>query len=204
MARYQSCLRALHLFPLIASLQVPTVLSHPFRAAYRETNEARDPDCDSEPPAIPYVSSSSVYEYLTARETPTHPSYGWQPAVNQIGDGQPQAPCTSISGILVSSSIATNYYIPEPRQDTTSGTGTSTTTVFVTLSTSLSGSPQSSAITPTASQIEETGTLQSAVANTIPDSSLTSLTTSEVQTLTEAPATNTSGVSSHPFRELSC
>ena len=167
MARYQACLRALHLSTLIANFQVPKALSHPFRAANQGENEAPDQDCTSDPGlAIPYVSSSSVYEYIAA-----------------------------------SSSIVANYYTPVPRQDTTSGMSTSTTTVFVLHSTSSSLASPSGGTRPPTSQSAQTGIPQGALTNTIPDSSLTSLTTSEVQTLTEAPVTNTSGVSSYRPRE---
>jgi endo-1,3(4)-beta-glucanase len=214
MDRYQICLRVLHLLSLIAILQVSATWSYPFGASNQGTDEAPDPDCSPEPPpAVPYVSSSSVYEYIAPEEYTTNIGYNWQPTAYVVGDGQVQAAypvstevvAVAASGsTILSSSVVTSYYTPLPRQDTTDRTSTSTTTVFVLPSPSPSPLVTSSVTTsshqPTAAATSDTP--KPNPTTNIPDNSLTSLTTSEVQTLTEAPITNTSGVSRHLHHQV--
>ena len=204
MDRYQIRLRALHLLSLIATLQVPATWSYPFGVTNQDTNKALDPDCPPEPPpAVPYVSSSSVYEYISQQE---YTGYDWQPTAWGAGNGQVQAAYTistevvavATSGSMILSwSIITSYYTPLPRQDTMTPTSTSTTTVFVLPSPSPTPLITNSVPTPSqrATASAASDTPYPIPATNLPDNSLTSLTTSEVQTLTDAPITNTSGVS---------
>ena len=204
MDRYQICLQVVHLLLLIAVHQVPATLSYPSGATNQGTDETPDYECPQEPPpAVPFVSSSSVYEYIAPEEYNTYTGYNWQPTAYVVGNGQVQAAYTVSTEVvavatsgstILSSSVVTSYYTPVPRQDTTDRTSTSTTTVFVLPSPSPSPLVTSSVTT---SSHQATNTPQPTPTTNIPDNSLTSLTTSEVQTLTEAPVTNTSGVSRH-------
>lgn len=202
MGRYQISLQVLHLLTLITLFQIQSVRSFPFRKQHHSTNEDLQ---DTRPDlglAIPYVSSSSVYEYIVNQQHSKHTSHDYHQPAYVIGNGQVAACRTSTKVVsistagstIVSSSIVTQYYTPVPRQDTTSWSSTSTTTVFVlpTPATSESTSAGATLTPPPAST-----TPQSEQTATVPDGSLTSLTTSEVQTLTVAPITNTSGVGLH-------
>jgi hypothetical protein len=206
MGRYQCYAKGLHLISLITILQVPTARSFPFRASNHNANKA-PPDSPPDPGlAIPYVSSSSVYEHIAIQKHAGNPKHGCQQPTYFAGNGQVVAACTTstkvvsattVSSTIVSSSIVTEYYTPVPRQDTTSFTSTSTTTIDVAPTPArsgvTSGSATSTPLPPTASAPP-----QPRQTTTLADSSLTSLTTSEVQTLKQAPITNTSGVSQYP------
>lgn len=202
MPKHQSYLQVLHLVLLITIFQILTVRSFPFK---QPQHEPRDPADGYLGPglAIPYVSSSSVYEYIVTQKHVKHTSRGCHQPVYVVGNGQVKAACTTSTKVIsvttagstiVSSSIITSWYTPVPRQDTTLWSSTSTTTVFVVPTPagpqSTVGSATSTPRLPPSSASE-----QPAQTTTLPDSSLTSLTTSEVQTLTEEPITNTSGVS---------
>ena len=210
MGRYQCYLKVLSLLSLITILQAPTARSFPFRAPDHNANEPPEDGPPGLGLAIPYVSSSSVYEYIVTHKYAGHTSHACQRPAYVVGKGQVKAACTTsaraISVItagsaIVSSSTVMEYYTPVPRQDTTSFTSTSTTTIFVvptpTSSGTTSGSVTSTPLPPT-----DSAPPQPAQSTTLPDSSLTSLTTSEVQTLTQAQVTNTSGVSQSRNKHL--
>lgn len=200
MGKYQIYLQLLHLLSLIAIFQIPTARSFPFRKPHHGNNDISEGSRPDLGLAIPYVSSSSVYEYIVPQHHPKHTSNICHGPAYIIGNGQVAACRTTTKVIsistsgstIVGSSIITQYYTPVPRQDTTSWSSTSTTTVFVLPTPSASGSASGS---PTLTPVSASATPQSEQTYTLPDGSLTSLTTSEVQTLTVAPITNTSGVS---------
>ena len=227
MDRNQLRLRRLYLLPLIVSLQVSSSLAFPFAANKQRTNEVPDHDCPPEErPRPPHWRSVSGIDYETTLSSTSYKSDSWNPTAYQISDGQVQAvytvlteefPVTSSGTIVLSTSTVTSYhsYTPVPRQVTSVSTSTSTTTVYVSASpspapaeTTSAGSPPSVATPATTSTGEgspaTTANPQQSLTTSIPDSSLTSLTTSEVQTVTAPPVTNTSGVSiSLPLSECS-
>ena len=208
MSRRRNHYPTLYLSSLITFLQISRASPLPFGAVDPATHDARTPKhLPNLPLAIPYVSSSSVYEYIAPRHSTSRTKDGWQPIVCLHGDGHVQTACTrppkprlepTRRSTIVSSSIETNYYTPQPRQDTTSWTSTSTATVYKSDHVSSSALEQNSAITPTTVPAIAASTTSNSPTDftaPVPDASLTSLTTSEVQTVTEAPETNTSGVS---------
>lgn len=198
MGRYQICLRVLHLLPLIAIFQIPTAFSFPFQAPSHGSHRPPKDWHPEQPPVVPYVSRSSVYEYIPSQHLAEHTSHRCPPPAYVVGNGRVRAGCTKSRPISSASTShgtsATSHYTPVPRQDTTSWAGTSTTTVDVPPSPSPSGSTSGVPTLRTLPGSAST-TSQSEITTTLPDSALTSLTTSEVQTLTAAPFTNTSGVS---------
>lgn len=124
---------------------------------------------------------------------------------------------TSESSSMVSSSTATSFYTYTPlaRQFTSFTTSITTATAFVT--TEVTGTVQGTSVsvevdstpstrtgsatstnninTDTVAPVPSTPESFPAVTTSIPDGALTSLTTSEVQTVTAPPPTHTSGVS---------
>lgn len=202
MGKYHIPLQVLHLLTLIATFQIPTARSVPFRKPRHSTNKDPQDTRSDLGLAIPYVSSSSVYEYIVTRQHSKHTSHDCHQPAYVIGNGQ-VAPCRTSTKVIsistsgstiVSSSLVTEYYTPIPRQDTTSWSSTSTTTVFVLPTPTTSASASASA---TLTPLPASTAPQSGQTATVSDGSLKSLTTSEVQTLTVAPITNTSGVSLH-------
>ena len=218
MDRHRNRLRALYLIPLIASLQVPNALAIPFAARQRSTIEVPDTDCSEQHRLHrPHSRSASTINYISRLHSSSYTSPDWAPTAYEISDGQVQAvytiyteavAVTSSGTTFLSSSTVTSYYsyTQVPRQITSEWTSTSTTTVFVhpsppsaLLSTTTVAGPSSSATVPASAQTSTVGTaFQQSITTSIPDSSLTSLTTSEVQSVTVPIETHTSGVSILP------
>ena len=219
MDKHRLCLRALHLLPLIVYFQVPSSSALPFGATYENTDEAPDPDCL--PEATPQSISVNSIGHSDLEQSAPSTSIDWQPTAYEIADGQVQAPYTAIteevvvtssSTTITSSTTATSHhsYTPVPRQLTPSWSSTSTSTVYVFASATSTGatsgipaisSSTTAVTTPANSAMLVSSTAESSqqsFTTTLPNSLLTSLTTSEVQTATAPVPTNTSGVSMIP------
>ena len=207
---HRRLLQAFHVLVLIASSQISRTSALPRRLNAVVTVEAYDPDCDPEdrPPQPPIWPSVAGIEYTNLPAPTAVTEISWNPSAYQIPDGQVQVSMdvtvetvavTSPSTTFLSSSEVTRYYTytPLPRQFTWGWSSTSTSTIFVT------ASPAPTAGSSAATSSNSAGTSNSAASPTpiqsfttsVPEVALTSLTTSEVQTVTAPAPSNTTGVS---------
>lgn len=183
MERYHCHPSFLQFISLTLVLQVTLVSAFPFRPG-QPHNRLRPP---------PLFRSVSGIEYTTVPTTASEDD-GWLSTVPvyQIGDGQIQAPYIvsteePASGSETVASLAS-------RNEYTAPSSTSTTTVYVVGRGSTTPEPAAGLPTQTSVQPASGDGAQPFV-TTVPDQSLTSLTTSEVQTVERPPPTDTSGVS---------
>lgn len=183
MERYHCHPSFLQFISLTLVLQVTLVSAFPFRPG-QPHNRLRPP---------PLFRSVSGIEYTTVPTTASEDD-GWLSTVPvyQIGDGQIQAPYMvsteePASGSETVASLAS-------RNEYTAPSSTSTTTVYVVGRGSTTPEPAAGLPTQTSVQPASGDGAQPFV-TTVPDQSLTSLTTSEVQTVERPPPTDTSGVS---------
>lgn len=205
MQKHQSRLRALHLLPLISFLQVPWASAFPFSTSYQSSSTppgAGQPLKRLRPP--PLFRSVNSIDYTTLPSPTTYTDNRWPSTipVYEIGDGQIQAPYV-VSTKEETSSSSSSVATLASRNEQPPPTSTSTTTVFVVASRSNIFFTSSEATTAPASPDTATpenspGGVTQSFTTTIPHESLTSLTTSEVQTVAGPPPSDTSGVSIPP------
>jgi hypothetical protein len=211
-------LRALHVLVLIASSQIPTTSALPYGQVPTSTVVVHDPDCNPEgrPPQPVWPSVHGIeYTVVPTFARPTQDA--WNPTAYEIPDGQVQVSAsisteavevTELSTTFLSSCKVTRYYTytPLPRQytsATTTSTVSSTTTrtsyvtIFVTASPApaVSENPAAASTTAFASASSLSSTPVQSFTTSIPEILLTSLTTSEVQTVTTSASINNTGVS---------
>lgn len=189
-------------WPIVALttlLQTSSTSAQPYAATFQVTTTVSDPDCYPERLAQSPTSKHQkiAYHNKVSTDVEHHPHLSWYPTAYEIADGQVQAPQT-----VPAFAQATSDQV-EPTRSITSATlvtrgeavrttSTSLTTVYVYASPwPYSGSWQSHRWTrPFKHSRHQHHT------KAVPDGSLTSLTTSEVQSVTVSPLTDTTGVSS--------
>lgn len=173
----------LHLIPLTLYAQIPLAFAFPFapeHAAGHAPNRLR--------PA-PLFRSVKGIEYTTLSTTMSADD-SWLSTipVYQIGDGQIQAPY--VASTEEPSGSSDSAATLASRDEYTTGE------VFGRASTTPGPNPASTAVQPTqTSGFPVGGGGEQSFVTTVPDQSLTSLTTSEVQTVQGPPPSDTSGVS---------
>lgn len=190
MERCSPSFSLLHLIPLTLHAQIPFAFGFPFapeHVAGHALNRLR--------PAPLFWSVSGI-EYTTLSTTVSADD-SWLSTipVYQIGDGQIQAPYVGSTEEPPEGSD--NAATLASRNEYTVSASMSTTSVLIERGSTTPGpNPASTAVQPTqTSGFPAGGNGEQSFVTSVPDQSLTSLTTSEVQTVSGPPPSDTSGVS---------